>query len=182
MHVLGMPPAFVLSQNQTLKLMYDPIGWNIPIGPASPGAVPAQIYKLVCLRMRTFASSTTARRGESHIKERHKFTDRPEPGGSRRPGRRPHVPSSKPTMSKSRTRLFSRFLWIRVSVCRLREARNGGEPERSTAAAVRGHIWGVSRAVNAFFGKARGQLPFSADIRRSCAHFERKSGAQALWI
>jgi hypothetical protein len=23
LHVLGMPPAFVLSQNQTLKLMYD---------------------------------------------------------------------------------------------------------------------------------------------------------------
>ena len=30
------------------------------------------------------------------------LTDQPEPGGSRRPGRRPHVPSSKPTMSKSR--------------------------------------------------------------------------------
>ena len=30
------------------------------------------------------------------------LTDQPEPRGSGRPGRRPHVPSSKPTMSKSR--------------------------------------------------------------------------------
>jgi hypothetical protein len=34
------------------------------------------------------------------------LTDLPEPRGSGRPGRRPHVPSSKPTMSKSR-RVFS---------------------------------------------------------------------------
>jgi hypothetical protein len=34
-----MPPAFVLSQNQTLKLMYDPAGWNNPVEPASLGAV-----------------------------------------------------------------------------------------------------------------------------------------------
>jgi hypothetical protein len=30
------------------------------------------------------------------------LTDRSIPRGYRRPGRRPHVPSSKPTMSKSR--------------------------------------------------------------------------------
>jgi len=30
------------------------------------------------------------------------LTDPPIPRGYRRPGRRPHVPSSKPTMSKSR--------------------------------------------------------------------------------
>jgi hypothetical protein len=28
--VLGMPPAFVLSQNQTLKLMYDRTSGGIP--------------------------------------------------------------------------------------------------------------------------------------------------------
>jgi hypothetical protein len=68
-----MPPAFVLSQNQTLKLMYDKLRWNNRSKPASPGAVPAQIYKLVCLRMRTFARSATASRDEIRIKERHKF-------------------------------------------------------------------------------------------------------------
>ena len=62
---------------------------NRPSKPVSLGAVPAQIYKLVCLRMRTFGTALN-------------LTDQPEPRGSGRPGRRPHVPSSKPTMSKSR--------------------------------------------------------------------------------
>ena len=70
--------------------------------PASLGAVPAQIYKLVCLRMRTFASSARQARTEVTLRNGINLTDQPEPRGSRRPGRRPHVPSSKPTMSKSR--------------------------------------------------------------------------------
>ena len=69
--------------------------------PASPGAVPAQIYKLVCLRIRTLAPHQSIRSG-GYLWNGINLTDHPEPRGSRRPGRRPHVPSSKPTMSKSR--------------------------------------------------------------------------------
>ena len=69
--------------------------------PASPGAVPAQIYKLVCLRIRTLAPHRSIR-SDGYLWNGINLTDHPEPGGSRRPGRRPHVPSSKPTMSKSR--------------------------------------------------------------------------------
>jgi hypothetical protein len=69
--------------------------------PASPGAVPAQIYKLVCLRIRTLAPHPSIR-SDGYLWNGINLTDHPEPRGSRRPGRRPHVPSSKPTMSKSR--------------------------------------------------------------------------------
>ena len=97
-----MPPAFVLSQNQTLKLKTGKLRRNRPKQAGSLGAVPAQIYKLVCLRMRTFARSARQTRTEVTLRNGINLTDHPEPRGSRRPGRRPHVPSSKPTMSKSR--------------------------------------------------------------------------------
>jgi hypothetical protein len=47
LHVLGMPPAFVLSQNQTLKFMTDiqaPRENSEAPAPASLRAVPAQIH------------------------------------------------------------------------------------------------------------------------------------------
>ena len=47
-------------------------------------------------------SSWPNRNSTGSIRNGLNLTDHPEPGGSRRPGRRPHVPSSKPTMSKSR--------------------------------------------------------------------------------
>ena len=83
--------------------------------PASPGAVPAQIYKLVCLRIRTLAPHPSIRPG-GYLWNGINLTDHPEPGGSRRPGRRPHVPSSKPTMSKSRRASTPRFESLRASV------------------------------------------------------------------
>ena len=52
--------------------------------------------------MRTFARSARQARTEVTLRNGINLTDHPEPRGSRRPGRRPHVPSSKPTMSKSR--------------------------------------------------------------------------------
>jgi hypothetical protein len=55
----------------------------------------------VCLRIRTLAPHPGIRPG-GYLWNGINLTDHPEPGGSRRPGRRPHVPSSKPTMSKSR--------------------------------------------------------------------------------
>ena len=86
--------------NSQVDVRSDPRG--IARGrPASPGAVPAQIYKLVCLRIRTLAPHPGIRPG-GYLWNGINLTDHPEPRGSRRPGRRPHVPSSKPTMSKSR--------------------------------------------------------------------------------
>jgi len=55
----------------------------------------------VCLRIRTLAPHSSIR-SSGYLWNGINLTDHPEPGGSRRPGRRPHVPSSKPTMSKSR--------------------------------------------------------------------------------
>ena len=135
-----MPPAFVLSQNQTLKLMYDPTGGNTPGRPASPGAVPAQIYKLVCLRIRTLAPHPSIRPG-GYLWNGINLTDHPEPGGSRRPGRRPHVPSSKPTMSKSRRVSTPGSIAPGIGYTDKVEARNGGRPKGS-ATACWGCIYG----------------------------------------
>ena len=83
-----MPPAFVLSQNQTLKLMYDKPGRNRPRQAGISGSRSCTKSQLVyCVLRHTNGLA---------------FSDLPEPRGSGRPGRRPHVPSSKPTMSKSR--------------------------------------------------------------------------------
>jgi hypothetical protein len=43
------------------------------------------------------------------------LTDRPIPRGYRRPGRRPHVPSSKTDNVKEPTRILPRFDWFRAS-------------------------------------------------------------------
>ncbi len=99
-----MPPAFVLSQNQTLKLMYDrpPVEYR-EARPASPGAVPAQKSQSgVFAFLRHMSSSPEASFDADPLRNGINLTDRPIPRGYRRPGRRPHVPSSKPTMSKSR--------------------------------------------------------------------------------
>ena len=54
LHVLGMPPAFVLSQNQTLKFMSNkpPQGKTRSSKPASLGAVPAQLRSLWICKLR----------------------------------------------------------------------------------------------------------------------------------
>ena len=94
--------ASVRSEPESNSQVNDrqPPPWNGRKRPASLGAVPAQIYKLVCLRIRTLAPHRSIRSDGYHWNGIN-LTDHPEPGGSRRPGRRPHVPSSKPTMSKS---------------------------------------------------------------------------------
>ena len=75
---------------------------NKPDRPVSLGTIPAQIYKLVCLRIRTFASHRSGEpQREVTLRNGINLTDQPIPRGYWRPGRRPHVPSSKPTMSKS---------------------------------------------------------------------------------
>jgi hypothetical protein len=84
------------------------------------------------------------------------LTDRSIPRGYRRPGRRPHVPSSKPTMSKSR-RISSPGRLFRVSVSRLRETRTRWRTEWAAPAAVRGHICRVPHSVNSLIQKIRTQ-------------------------
>ena len=97
--------------------------------PASPGAVPAQIYKLVCLRIRTLAPHQSIRFG-GYLWNGINLTDHPEPGGSRRPGRRPHVPSSKPTMSKSRRASTPGSIRSGHRLYRQSRGANGGRPQR----------------------------------------------------
>ncbi len=77
------------------------------------------------------------------------LTDRSIPRGYRRPGRRPHVPSSKPTMSKSR-RVSSPGPMFRDWLDRSRRgAKRRPTPVRAAAVAG-GRIWGGPRCVNGF--------------------------------
>ena len=98
-----MPPAFVLSQNQTLKLMYDKLRRNRPKQAGISGSRSCTNSQSGVFAYLRHSFVPPGKPDRSHVKERHKF-DRsyPEPRGPGRPGRRPHVPSSKPTMSKSR--------------------------------------------------------------------------------
>ena len=88
---------------------------NRPGRPTSLGAVPAQIYKLVCLRMRTIGTALN-------------LTDHPKPRGPGRPGRRPHVPSSNRQCQRADA-LSPPVRWFRASVFRLGEARCRGGPK-----------------------------------------------------
>ncbi len=128
LHVLGMPPAFVLSQNQTLKLKSDKPGG---IGPAGRHLWEPFLHKYTnwcCLRIRTFVSN---RSGEPQrkvtLRNGINLTDRPKPRGPRRPGRRPHVPSSN--QQCQRADAFSLPVLIRASCDRLKEARCRGGPK-----------------------------------------------------
>ena len=147
-----MPPAFVLSQNQTLKLIYDKRGG---IGRASRHLWEPFLHKYtnwcVCVLghllppPRQAAAKVTLRNGIN-------LTDRPIPRGYRRPGRRPHVPSSKPTMSKSRRVLPPGSLVPGVGMPTERDAKRW-RTKWAAPAAVRRHIWVRISPVNGFFEK-----------------------------
>ena len=80
------------------------------------------------------------------------MTDRPIPRGYRRPGRRPHVPSSKPTMSKSRRASSPGSIGSGHRLYRLR--RGAKRTPTSYEAALRcwrRHIWGGPSGVNRLF-------------------------------
>lgn len=80
-------------------------------------------------------------------------------------GRRPHVPSSKPTMSKSRR--VSLPVFIRDTGMRLRETRAG--LGRCPAPSVKGHIWRTIPTVNTlFFGKCVTLLRPSSHTETMC--------------
>ena len=99
-----MPPAFVLSQNQTLKLMYDrtPAGISeSKTGISGSRSCTKITIWCVCV-FETYELPHRSKLRAGSIRNGINLTDQPIPRGYRRPGRRPHVPSSKPTMSKSR--------------------------------------------------------------------------------
>jgi len=139
-------------------LMYDLSGWNNPGRPASPGAVPAQIYKLVCLRIRTFARSASASRSRSHIKERHKF-DRsilsPEALGDRAAA---HMSLHLNRQCQRADAFLPPVHLVPGAVCRLVETRTRWRSEPAAAVAVRGHIWVRISPVNGFFQKSRNEF------------------------
>ena len=124
---------------------------------ASPGAVPAQIYKLVCLRIRTLAPHPGIRRG-GYLWNGINLTDHPEPGGSRRPGRRPHVPSSKPTMSKSRRASSPGSNRSGHRLYRQSRGANGGRPVKVRHRLLGPHIWNAPLRVNSLWAISRNEL------------------------
>jgi hypothetical protein len=104
----------------------------------------------VCLRIRTLAPHPGIRPG-GYLRNGINLTDHPEPGGSRRPGRRPHVPSSKPTMSKSRrgsNRSGHRLY-------RQSRGANGGRPVKVRNRLLGPHIWKAPHRVNSFWTISR---------------------------
>ena len=76
LHVLGMPPAFVLSQNQTLKLMYDLTSGEYPKPGRHLWEPFLHKYTNWCVCVLGHLLVPPGKPDGSHIKERHKF-DRP---------------------------------------------------------------------------------------------------------
>jgi hypothetical protein len=80
------------------------------------------------------------------------LTDRPIPRGYRRPGRRPHVPSSKPTMSKSRRASSPGSIGSGHRLYRLRRGtKRTRDPLPSRVRLLGGHICVGPSAVNRVF-------------------------------
>jgi len=127
------------------------------------------------------------------------LTDQPEPRGSGRPGRRPHVPSSKPTMSKSRRASSPGSIG---SGHRLYRPRRGAKrwPTQDWAASVAGGAYmGASQTRQRLFAHGRQKTVSALQKRRPngqrLPHLNRASKAsfktqpsdktavlQALWI
>jgi hypothetical protein len=101
----------------------------------------------VCLRIRTLAPHPDVRPG-GYLRNGINLTDHPEPGGSRRPGRRPHVPSSKPTMSKSRHASSPGSIAPGIGLDRQSRGANEGRPTHGPPPLLGRHIWKPPRRVN----------------------------------
>jgi hypothetical protein len=101
----------------------------------------------VCLRIRTLAPRPSLRSGR-HLWNGLNLSDHPEPGGSRRPGRRPHVPSSKPTMSKSRRASSPGSNRSGHRLYRQSRGANAGRPTRGPPTLLGRHIWKTPHRVN----------------------------------
>ncbi len=136
-----MPPAFVLSQNQTLKLMYDP----------SPGGIAEA--KTGISGSRSCTNIQTGVFAYEDIWNGINLTDRPIPRGYRRPGRRPHVPSSKTDNVKEPTRILPRFDWFRASAIPTKKrhetnARPVAEPRPLAEGGI--YVWGPAPSTGYF--------------------------------
>ena len=102
-----MPPAFVLSQNQTLKLMSDNHPGGKPeeeAGISGSRSCTSHILWICNETCRTYRRSKLHTIGPWNGLT---LTDPRHPEAVADRGRRPHVPSSKPTMSKSRRDFLS---------------------------------------------------------------------------
>ena len=121
-------------------------------GPASPGAVPAQKSQSgVFAFLRHMSSSPKPKFRPGSIRNGLNLTDRSIPRGYRRPGRRPHVPSSKPTMSKSR-RVSSPGSNVPGSVIPTKKRRETVTDLVEAAAVAGGAIYGwLSSSSTSFF-------------------------------
>ena len=75
---------------------------NRPGKPAISGSRSCTNIQTGVFAYQDICSSRQASPTEVALRNGINLTDQPIPRGYRRPGRRPHVPSSKPTMSKSR--------------------------------------------------------------------------------
>jgi len=73
--------------------------------------------------IRTFGFPTGASSAGDPLRNGLILTDLPEPRGSGRPGRRPHVPSSSTDNVKEPTRILPRFDWFRASVVPTKKRR-----------------------------------------------------------
>jgi len=136
-------------------LMTDKLRRNRPKQAGSLGAVPAQIYKLVCLRIRTFEFPIEASFEGDPLRNGINLTDRtpsPEAPGDRAAA---HMSLHLTDNVKEPTHLCPRYVLFRVSLADLKRHEHGGGPKPAAAAAVRGHIWVASRTVNSLFQKIR---------------------------
>jgi hypothetical protein len=80
------------------------------------------------------------------------LTDRPIPRGYRRPGRRPHVPSSKTDNVKEPTRILPRFDWFRASAIPTKKRHEtNARPVAEPRPLAGGHICVGPSAVNRVF-------------------------------
>jgi len=120
----------------------------------------------VCLRIRTLAPHPSIRSG-GYLWNGINLTDHPEPRGSRRPGRRPHVPSSKPTMSKSRHASTPGSNRSGHRLYRQSRGANEGRPQRGRHRLLGLHIWKAPHRVNSLRAISRTDCLSRLGIRTS---------------
>ena len=141
-----MPPAFVLSQDQTLK--FD-------LQSSAPGENPRRTTEILrfrsCTKVNYYIWICVK---DICASRRNWLPEHPAPQSRRIRGRRPHVPSSNITMSKSRptknrTLSVPRYSYRRRE-CPVMLATVAVETLVSVAA-VRGHIWMAFDSVNRVF-------------------------------
>ena len=102
-------------------------------------------YEDICFLRQASPAEVTLRNGIN-------LTDVPTPRGRQTPGRRPHVPSSKPTMSKSRRASSPGSFGSGHRLYRPRRgAKRTRDPLRGRVRLLEGHICAALRRVNRVF-------------------------------